>query len=87
MSDQDKRLSELESGAAILATCIVQTINESDSTFQDRFLERLSVAYRESRDNPGPHDGPGTLEILAWTRELLTGFNHVTGQGEPFLGD
>ena len=25
------------------------------------------------------------LELLSWTRELLTGWNFVTGQGKPFL--
>jgi hypothetical protein len=30
---------------AILATCIVQTLNESDPSFQERFLGRLQRAY------------------------------------------
>jgi hypothetical protein len=25
------------------------------------------------------------LELLSWTRSLLTGFNLITGQGKPFL--
>jgi hypothetical protein len=36
---------------AILAACFVQTANESDPSFEERFLERLSKAYRELRDN------------------------------------
>jgi hypothetical protein len=70
---------------AILATCIVQTLNESDPTFQARFLERLSRAYIEFKDNT---DGDVTQELtlFSWTRSYLTGFNHVTGQKEPFLG-
>ncbi len=72
-------------GVAILATCIVQTLNESDQTFQNRFLERLSRAYRELRDNTDG-DVIQEIELLKWTREYLTGFSQVDGQGEPFLG-
>jgi hypothetical protein len=44
-------LHRAKNGVAILATCIVQTLNESDPTFQQRFLERLSRASRELKDN------------------------------------
>jgi hypothetical protein len=27
------------------------------------------------------------LELLNWTRELLTGWNPIQGQGKPFLED
>lgn len=72
-------------GVAILATCIVQTLNESDHTFQQRFLERLAQAYRELRDDT---DGDVTqeMELLSWTREYLTGYSPFTGQGKP-LGE
>jgi len=72
-------------GVAILATCIVQTLNESDPTFQDRFLKRLTDAHYELRDN-SEGDVIQEMELLAWTRTLLTGFDHVTGQNKPFLG-
>lgn len=44
-------LSELHKakrGVAMLATVLVQTINESDPSFQERFLARLSRAYYDS---------------------------------------
>jgi hypothetical protein len=44
-------LHRAKNGVAILATCTVQTLNESDPTFQDRFLERLATAYRELKGN------------------------------------
>jgi hypothetical protein len=71
---------------AILTACVVQTLNESDPSFEDRFLERLSRAYQELKDN---HEGDviQELELLAWTRELLTGFSLFTGQGKKFLDD
>ena len=83
---RDTDLDHLKSGAAILAACVVQTLNESDQTFQTRFLDRLAAAYRELKDNT---DGPvqQEMELLAWTRELLTGFSPLAGQGKPFLQD
>lgn len=27
------------------------------------------------------------LEVVAWTRSLLTGFSHISGQGKAFLED
>lgn len=48
-------------------------------------MARLGHAYREVKDDwPGP-DVIQELELLAWTREFLTGFSQVEGQGEPFL--
>lgn len=68
----------------MLAACIVQTLDESDPSFQTRFLDRLQRAYREVKDNT---DGPvqQEMELLAWTRSLLTGFDPIGGQGESFL--
>jgi hypothetical protein len=85
MNDQTTELLRAKRGVAILATCIVQTLNESDPGFQDRFLERLSRAYRELKDNT-PGDVIQEMELLSWTRSYLTGFDFVKGQGEPFLG-
>jgi hypothetical protein len=83
MTDQKTGPNSLEMGAAILVTCVVQTLNESDSTFQSRFLKKLEQAYSEIRD--GQRASPHTLEELSWVRELLTGFSVSRGQGEPFL--
>lgn len=73
-------------GTAVLASCIVQTLNESDPLFQERFLNRLAEAYTEFRDNVDG-DVKQELQLLAWTRSLLTGFDFVQGQGDPFLSD
>jgi hypothetical protein len=50
-------------GAAILATCIVQTLTETDPSFKERFLERLALAYTELRDNSDRDELEG-LELL-----------------------
>lgn len=54
-------------GAAILAACIVQTLHESDPTFQNRFLDRLKNSYADVRDLTDTD----CLELLNWTREIL----------------
>ncbi len=81
---RDTDLNHLKKGVAVLGACVVQTLNESDPSFQTRFLERLAAAYRELKDNTDG-DVQQEMELLAWTRSLLTGFEHSTGQGAPFL--
>lgn len=76
-------LNHLAKGTAVLAACIVQTLSESDRTFQDRFVKRIEKAYYELRDNG--EDNLQELGMLSMTRELLTGFNLISGQGKPFL--
>jgi hypothetical protein len=69
-------------GVAVLSACIVQTMNESDQGFQERFLRRLERASSELRDSGSTIQ---ELELLSWVRELLTGFSLTKGQGKPFL--
>ncbi|MBN9346366.1 MAG: hypothetical protein J0I48_09205 [Devosia sp.] len=79
-------LHRAKRGVAILAACVVQTLGESDPTFERRFLGRLAAAYRELKDN-SEGDVIQEMELLAWTRELLTGFDFINGQKEPWLAD
>jgi hypothetical protein len=76
-------LNHTKKGAAVLAACIVQTLNESDPSFQERFLERLVRSYEQLRDSElaSIHE----LEMLAYTRELLSGLGWGHGQNEPAL--
>jgi hypothetical protein len=86
MPDQTSDLHRAKRGGAILATCVVHTLNESDPSFRERFLERLTLAYRILRDDTA-WDALQEMEPLTWTREYLTGFGQITGQGEPFFKD
>jgi len=85
MTEEADDLDHVKRGAAALAVCIVQTLNESDPSFEARFLDRVSRAYAEFQDNP-VGDVRHELELLAWSREFLTGFNLTTGQGKPLVG-
>lgn len=86
MRAQTSDLHRAKRGVAILAACIVQTIRESDPSFEERFLKRLAHLYRELKDN-SDGDVIQEMELLSWTREYLTGFNPVAGQGEPLASD
>ena len=79
-------LHRAKRGVSILVACVVQSQNELYLSFEGRFLDRLSRAYRELKDN-SEGDVRQEMELLAWTRELLTGFSHFTGQGKKYLED
>lgn len=86
MPAQLSDLHRAKRGMAALTACIVQTLNESDPTFETRFLDRLGRVYYEFRDN-SEGDVVQELELFSWTREYLTGFSTFRGQEKPLLGD
>ena len=59
-------------GVAAVVACLAQTLNESDSTFENRFLKRLDRAYNQIRDD-SEGDVRQELELLSYVRELLAG--------------
>jgi hypothetical protein len=83
MTDKLSDLHRAKRGVAALTACLVQTLNESDPTFQARFLDKLDRGYRQLRDDTDG-DVNQELELFSWTRGYLTGFNNITGQGKPF---
>ncbi|WP_247366893.1 hypothetical protein [Bradyrhizobium sp. 18] len=95
MTDPRDNQWSAKTASAVLAACIVRTIEETDPTFADRFLANVDRAYNHFRDNPvmwkrkdgSPRDLQDVLEALSWTNHLITGWNPITGQGEPFLKD
>jgi hypothetical protein len=44
-------LHHTKKGMATLVACIVQTLNEFDPSFQDRFLARLAGTFESLRDS------------------------------------
>jgi hypothetical protein len=86
MSTELSDLHRAKRGVAALVACLVQTVNETDPSFQDRFLAKLSEAYREFKDKTDG-DVIQELELISWTRNYLTGWSWETGQGKPFLTD
>lgn len=84
MEDKRSDLHRAKVGVAVLATTLVKTLNETDPTFQERFLKNLTTAHYKLRDDT-KGDVIEQIELLTWTREYLTGFSHFTGKGEPFF--
>jgi hypothetical protein len=85
MATEGSDLHRAKRGVAAMFACLVQTINETDPSFQERFSAKLVEGYREFKDNT-EGDVTQELELFSWTREYLTGWNMITGQGKPFLG-
>jgi hypothetical protein len=83
MSAPKDELWQLKTGTAALVACIVRTLQKSDPDFEAQFLASLDRAYDHFRYSD--RETQNILELLSWTNELLTGWNNVTGQREPFL--
>jgi hypothetical protein len=86
MTAQTNDLFHAKRGLAALVACMVQTLNESDPTFQERFLANLRKAYSEFSDHT-EGDTIQELELLSGIMEYLTGFSVTKGQGQPFAED
>lgn len=84
MQAADKGSYHQNRGVAVLATCLVQTLNEDDPAFRQRFLSHLERAYHEIRDH-ADGDNLRELELLKMTSDLLTTFNFKDGEGRPSL--
>lgn len=80
----ENELWQLKSAMAAIATCIVETMNTEDPTFKDRFLGNLEKTYSKLRE--GERENLHMLESFNWTREFLTGWSMVSGQGHSLLG-
>jgi hypothetical protein len=60
-------LGQIKMATAALVACIVQTLDESDPTFRDRFEHRVDEWYYAIRDRG--HPDLHALELLAWARD------------------
>ena len=72
-------LHQAKLAAAALGACIVQTLNESDPSFEARFLDRLGREYEKYRNNSDT-DPVHVLDVIHWTGELLKGWNPIPEQ-------
>ena len=64
-----KPKQQIKMGTVILTSCMVEAISELDSTFRQRFLDRLGKAYKDVSDSvPVNKD---CLEMLSWANEIL----------------
>jgi hypothetical protein len=75
-------IQNVKKATAILIACVVDAMTETDPNFKDRFLANLGQSYLKIRDDT---DDLNALELLNWTRSMITGFDYVDGQKQPFL--
>jgi len=73
-----KPKQQIKMGTVILTSCIVEALSELDSTFRQRFLDRLGKAYKEVSDSVPVNDvsdsvpvNKDCLEMLSWAHEIL----------------
>ncbi|WP_315716483.1 MULTISPECIES: hypothetical protein [unclassified Bradyrhizobium] len=79
---EDAPLPNVKKATAILVTCLVETLADADPSFKDRFVAKLDSAYAKIRNDT---DDLNALELLSWSREMVTGFSLADSQGTPFL--
>lgn len=87
MSDRgtpDEQLNDAKRGVVIIVACLVQELEKQNPGFQAGYLDRLEKAYDAVEADSPTRD---RLELLSWTRTLLTGFSWASGKGAPFLQD
>src|SRR5262249_2125721 len=85
MTEKLSDLHRAKRGMAAIVVCLAQAASENDPTFQDRFMKRLAEAYAQFKDDTDG-DVIQELELISWTRQYLTGWNPITGQGKPLGG-
>jgi hypothetical protein len=76
-------IDNVKKATAILITCVVDAMGDLDVGFKDRFVKNLDRSYAKIRNDT---DDVNALELLSWTRTMVTGFDFVGGQQGPFLG-
>jgi hypothetical protein len=81
MAKETKR-DNVKKATAILITCIVDAMSDMDADFKDRFVKNLDRGYAKVRNDT---DDLNALELLSWTRTMVTGFDFSGGQQRPFL--
>lgn len=75
-------LQNVKKATAILMTCLVDAMAKTDEGLKDRFVANLDKSYSKIRNDTNDLNA---LELLTWTRSLITGFDFSGGQKEPFL--
>jgi hypothetical protein len=66
-------IDQTKEAAAILAACIVRTLNESDPTFSERFDMHLRAMYSVVSERGESH----AMETLTWVGQILRS-EHLT---------
>lgn len=85
MTDKTIRTPELDNvkkATAMMFAALVDVIVGTDSPQAERFAEALGKIYAHIRDDS---DDLNALELVSWTRSMITGFNMEKGQQTPLM--
>jgi hypothetical protein len=82
MTTPDEDLRQMKRGTAVLFATLIETLKEIDPAASDRFTGNLDKAYAKIRSDS---DNLNAVELLSWTRELVTGHSIISGGGRPFF--
>ena len=63
----DSPIDQTKMATAILVTCVVEALAETDPNFQKRFVEKVGKAYQDARGKTGTD----CLGTLVWVRQML----------------
>ncbi|UFX41776.1 hypothetical protein HAP47_0020960 [Bradyrhizobium sp. 41S5] len=72
-------LDNVKKATAILVTCLVDALDEEAKA---RFIANLDRSYAKIRNDANDQNA---LELISWTRTMITGFDVASGQQRPFL--
>lgn len=61
-------IDQTKSATAALVACIVQTLNESDPTFQERFQAKVARWYDAMSERGESH----SMETVSWVFDALS---------------
>jgi hypothetical protein len=85
MTDKTVRTPELDNvkkATAMMFAALVDTLAGTDSPQAAQFTEALSKVYAHIRDDSADLNA---LELVSWTRSMITGFDMANGQKTPLM--
>jgi hypothetical protein len=81
-----ENVRQMKIAMTTLAACMAGALNETDSQFEQRFVKLLDKAFDNYRNNSDA-DPQHVLEVIHWTREMLSGWNPVPGSKDSIFGE
>ncbi|MBB4398700.1 hypothetical protein [Bradyrhizobium sp. ERR14] len=84
MSDKTIRTPELNNvkkATAIMFAALVKSLEEVNPGLKEAFVAKLDEGYAKIRNDT---DDLNALELLSWTRTMITGFD-LTGESKAFF--
>lgn len=75
-------LQNVKRATAMMFAALVDTLVGTDSPEAERFAKALDDVYHHIRNDS---EDLNALELISWTRSMITGFDRINGQQEPFM--